>query len=57
MIGHYTSLADDTQYVNSFLGRVGAVSADHVREAAATWLQPNARAVVSYLVKQEAQPA
>jgi len=57
MIGHYTSLADDTQYVNSFLERVGAVSADHVREAAATWLQPNARAVVSYLVKQEARPA
>jgi len=33
------------------------VSAEEVRQAASTWLRPDARAVVSYLVKQEAQPA
>ncbi len=57
MIGHYTSLAGDIQYVNSFLERIGAVSAEQVRQAAGRWLHPDARAVVSYLVKQEAQPA
>jgi predicted Zn-dependent peptidase len=57
MICHYTSLQGDTQYVNSFLDRVGAVSGERVRAAASTWLQPDARAVVSYLVKQEAPPA
>ena len=57
MICHYTALAGDSDYVNSFLERVRAVSAEEIRQAAAGWLRPDARAVVSYLVKQEAQPA
>ncbi len=57
MICHYTSLAGDTQYVNSFLERIAAVGAERVRQTAGRWLRPDARAVVSYLVKQEAQPA
>ncbi len=56
-ICHYTLLAGDAGYVNTFLERVGAVTADQVRSAAATWLRPESRAVVSYLVKQEAQRA
>jgi len=57
LICHYTALAGDVHYVNSFLERVRAVSAEEVRQAASTWLRPDARVVVSYLVKQEAQPA
>ena len=56
-ICHYTLLADDPHYVNSFLDRVGAITAGQVRKAAATWLTPTSRAVVSYLVKQEVHSA
>ncbi len=52
-ICHYAALYDDAGYVNGFLRRIAAVPPEQVREAAATWLQPNSRAVVSYLAATE----
>jgi len=51
-ICHFTLLQDDPQYVNTFLDRVAAVTAEQTRAAAARWLSPDSRAVVAYL-KQE----
>lgn len=48
LISHYTLLADDPQYINGYLGRIAAVTAGQVRDAAATWLNPKSRAVVAY---------
>lgn len=53
-ICHYTLLLDDPHYVNTFLDRVGAVSPEQVRAAAAHWLTPSARAVVAYVATHEA---
>ncbi len=53
LICHYTLLADDPDYVNTLLDRVGAVGAEQIRDAAARFLQPASRAVVSYLVKDQ----
>jgi zinc protease len=52
-ICHYAALYDDAGYVNSFLRRIAAVPPEQVREAAATWLQPQSRAVVAYLATPE----
>jgi len=48
-ICHFTLLQDDPQYVNTFLDRVAAVTAEQTRDAAARWLAPHGRAVVAYL--------
>jgi len=48
-ISHHALLTDDAAYVNTFVDRIRAVTADQVREAAAIWLDPAARAVVRYL--------
>jgi predicted Zn-dependent peptidase len=53
LICHYTLLADDSHYVNTLLDRVGAISKDDVKAAAAAYLQPRSRAVVSYLVEEQ----
>jgi predicted Zn-dependent peptidase len=53
LICHYTLLADDSHYVNTLLDRVGAIGKDDVRSAAAAYLQPRSRAVVSYLVEEQ----
>ena len=47
----------DPSYVNTFVDQVKSVTADEVREAAGTWLDPDARAVVRYLAEDEAEVA
>ncbi len=48
-ISHHTLLQGDPGYVNTFLDRIAAVSADQVREVGDRWLRPRSRAVVAYL--------
>jgi zinc protease len=48
-ICHHATLQVDTGYINTFLDRLGEVSAAQVQEAAAQWLMPQSRAVVAYL--------
>ena len=56
-LSHHALLTGDPSYVNTFVDRVKSVTADQVREAAATWLDPEARAVVRYLAEDEAEVA
>ncbi|GAA1886296.1 M16 family metallopeptidase [Lapillicoccus jejuensis] len=51
-ICHYALLADDPTFVNTFLDRIAAVTPEQVREAAARWLAPSARAVVEFRAEQ-----
>lgn len=46
-------LHDDPQYVNTLLDRLGALTAQDVRDAADRWLRPSARATVAYLSTRE----
>jgi len=48
-ICHFATLQGDAGYINTFLDRLGEVSADQVQQAAARWLMPTSRAVVAYL--------
>ncbi|AKU17584.1 M16 family metallopeptidase [Luteipulveratus mongoliensis] len=48
-ISQYTLLHDDPEFVNTYLDRVAAVSAEQIRDVVATWLAPQSRAVVAYL--------
>lgn len=54
LISHYTLLHDDPGHINTYLDQVRAVTAEQVREAAATWLAPGARATVAYVVRDDA---
>jgi zinc protease len=53
LICHYTLLADDPSYVNSLLDRLTALDAKQIQAAAAAYLRPESRAVVSYLVLEQ----
>jgi zinc protease len=53
LICHYALLANDPRYVNGLLDRYTAVTAEQVRAAVATYLRPESRAVVSYLVQEQ----
>jgi predicted Zn-dependent peptidase len=48
-ICHAVTLQDDSGYINTFLDRLAEVTPAQVQQAAATWLQPQSRAVVAYL--------
>ena len=48
-ISHHALLTGDPAYVNTFVDRIRAVTADQVRKAGAAWLDPASRAVVRYL--------
>lgn len=54
-LSHYASLHGDPGLVNTHLDRLRAVTPEQVREAAATWLRPESRAVVAYLSEVESQ--
>ncbi|MEP7035809.1 MAG: pitrilysin family protein [Actinomycetota bacterium] len=55
-ICHHATLQGDSGYVNTFLDRLGEVTASDVQRAAAKWLRPESRAVVAYLKrKRDAQ--
>ncbi|WP_353511134.1 pitrilysin family protein [Intrasporangium sp.] len=56
-LSQHALLTGDPTYVNTFVDQVKSVTADQVREAAATWLDPEARAVVRYLAEDEAEVA
>ncbi|HET7475054.1 MAG TPA: pitrilysin family protein [Dermatophilaceae bacterium] len=47
-ISHRALLQGDPGHVNTYLDRLAQVSGDDVRAAAARWLRPESRAVVSY---------
>jgi len=42
-------LQGDSGHINTFLDRLGEVTAAQVQQAAARWLMPQSRAVVAYL--------
>ncbi|MER7071520.1 pitrilysin family protein [Terrabacter sp. NPDC000476] len=48
-ISHHAMLTGDPGYVNTFVNRIRAVTAEQARAAAARWLDPGSRAVVRYL--------
>jgi len=48
-ICHHATLQGDTDYINTFLDRLGEVTALEVQRATARWLMPESRAVVAYL--------
>ncbi len=54
LISHHLLLHDDPAVVNTHLDRLRAVTADQVRDAARRWLRPESRAVVAYLVAEDA---
>jgi len=54
-ISHHTLLQGDPGYINSFLDRIAAVSAQQVQEVADRWLRPQSRAVVAYLSAEESR--
>lgn len=49
LISHYTLLHHDAQFVNNYLDIAATISAQEVQEAAATWMRPESRAVVTYV--------
>ncbi len=53
-ICHHVTLQGDSGHINTFLDRLGEVTAAQVQEAAARWLMPESRAVVAYLKKDGA---
>jgi len=50
LICHYTLLAGDPNYVNTLLERYQGIGPAQIQAAAAAYLKPESRAVVSYLV-------
>ena len=51
-ICHHATLQGDSGYINTFLDRLGEVSATQVQRAAAQWLSPQSRVVVAYLKRK-----
>jgi predicted Zn-dependent peptidase len=54
LISQHALLHGDPQFVNTYLDRLLSITAEQVRQAAATWLSPESRAVVAHLVAAEA---
>jgi predicted Zn-dependent peptidase len=57
LISQHVLLHDDPQFVNTYLDRLTAVTAEQVRAAAARWLRPQSRAVVAHLTQREEDAA
>jgi zinc protease len=57
LISQHVLLHGDGQLVNTFLDRIGVVTAAQVRDAAATWLRPQNRAVVRHLAVSQEEAA
>ncbi|USQ78841.1 M16 family metallopeptidase [Ornithinimicrobium faecis] len=53
LISHYALLHEDPEHINTYLDTVRAVTADQVRDAAARWLVPDARATVAFRAVDE----
>jgi predicted Zn-dependent peptidase len=56
-ISQHTLLHDDPQFINTYLDRLTAVTAEQVQAMAQTWLRPHNRAVVAHLVAMEEEAA
>jgi predicted Zn-dependent peptidase len=56
-ISQHTLLHDDPQFINTYLDRLTAVTAEQVQALAQTWLRPHNRAVVAHLVAMEEEAA
>ena len=54
-LSHYALLHGDPTLVNTHLDRLRAVTPEQVREAAATWLRPQSRAVVAYRADDQSE--
>jgi predicted Zn-dependent peptidase len=57
LISQHALLHDDANFVNTYLDRLSAVTAEQVRAAANHWLRPAHRAVVAHLVEREEEAA
>ena len=55
-ICHHATLQGDPLHINTYLDRLGQVTAVQVQQAAARWLMPGSRAVVAYLKQDGATP-
>lgn len=53
-IGHHTCLYGDPHAVNTYLDRLSAVTVEQAQTAAATWLRPDHRAVVTIRPEESA---
>ena len=57
LISHHLLLHDDPDVVNTHLDRLRDVTAEQVVESARRWLRPDSRAIVAYLVADDASDA
>lgn len=57
LLSQHALLLGDPHRVNTFLDELAALTADDVREAAAYWLRPQARAIVRHLVAGDREDA
>jgi predicted Zn-dependent peptidase len=57
LISQSATLFGDPQHLNETVDRINAVTAAQVREAAATWLAPGNRAVLTYVLDNTARSA
>jgi predicted Zn-dependent peptidase len=57
LISQHALLHGDAGFVNTFLDRLRAVTAQQVQDVAARWLQPRHRAVVAHLVERQENAA
>jgi zinc protease len=57
LISQHVLLHDDPQFVNTYLDRLTAVTAEQVQGAADRWLRPTSRAVVAHLAASEEEAA
>jgi zinc protease len=57
LVSQHVLLHEDPQFINTFLDRLGAITPEQVRSAAARWLRPESRAVVAHLVQREEDAA
>jgi predicted Zn-dependent peptidase len=56
-ISQHVLLHDDAEFINTYLDRLTAVTAEQVQAAAQRWLRPHSRAVVAHLVATEEEAA
>ena len=56
-ISQHALLHDDPEFINTYLDRLTAVTAEQVKAVASTWLRPQNRAVVAHLVATEEEAA
>ncbi|HET6692909.1 MAG TPA: pitrilysin family protein [Pedococcus sp.] len=56
-ISQHVLLHDDPQFINTYLDRLTAITAEQVQAAAERWLRPHSRAVIAHLSEAEEEAA